>query len=304
MAEPAPAPAPAPSPAPAPNPAPNPAPAPAAWTATQENWREALIPAEYKDDSTLKDIKTPQDMVKSYVEGQRMIGQKRVAVPGADAKPEEIDAYHKAIGRPDKPDGYDFTKVKPPENVKVNEAALTGFKDAAHKLGLTPTQASSLYELSLQMGSKALAENMAAVKAQRDAGIETLRQEWGGDFDTNIAHANAALRQHFPKEFIDFLKTSGMGNDSAIIRGLHAVGKRMAEGGMGPKGAMGPSGFSGSRNEAQLIIEQINKRYGDYKDFRNEMSDNSDPVRRAARVKTWQDLNAAAAAEKNNAAAQ
>ncbi len=66
-----------------------------------------------------------------------------IKVPGKDAKPEELAEYHKALGVPEKPEGY-------MENLKFDDGLILGDEDkpmaedfaksVAHEAGMTPNQ--------------------------------------------------------------------------------------------------------------------------------------------------------------------
>jgi hypothetical protein len=69
-----------------------------------------------------KGFKTVDDLAKSYREAEHAIRNGgKFNVPGDDAKPEEVAAYHKAIGVPEKAEDYTITL---PEGVKEDELDL------------------------------------------------------------------------------------------------------------------------------------------------------------------------------------
>ena len=75
--------------------APNPAPV-ADWSASVSEDARKVV--------TAKGWKTPDDAVKSYAALESEFGKVQASalkVPGPDAKPEDVDALHMAIGRPE-----------------------------------------------------------------------------------------------------------------------------------------------------------------------------------------------------------
>lgn len=103
------------------------------------------LPPELQSAETIKNLPDFSTAMKSLVDAQQYaVGA--IKVPKAEAPPEEWAAYHKKLGVPDKPDGYDLSKLKIPEGVELNEGLKTGFLGIAHKTGLTPSQVNQILE--------------------------------------------------------------------------------------------------------------------------------------------------------------
>src|SRR5687767_6715160 len=109
-AAPTPAPTAAPSPAQSPAPTPTPAPAPAA----SDDWRSDL-PDDLKE--TANRFTSKADAVRAIIDMRKRESQ--VRVPGKDATPDQIAAYHKAIGVPEKPELYEFPDL--PEGLELTD---------------------------------------------------------------------------------------------------------------------------------------------------------------------------------------
>lgn len=62
-------------------------------------------------------------------------------IPGEGAKPEEVAAFHRALGVPEKPDGYTIEPIEGMDDGRVQE-----FLTEAHQLGLTPKQVNALVQ--------------------------------------------------------------------------------------------------------------------------------------------------------------
>lgn len=84
-------------------------------------WRAAL-PDEYKEHEFVKDAQKPGDFVKKAIETKTERDALKTKMEGAIFKPtdkstpEEREAYRKAIGVPDKPEGYEFPQPEGQEN--------------------------------------------------------------------------------------------------------------------------------------------------------------------------------------------
>jgi hypothetical protein len=191
-----------------------------------------------------KGVKDIDTLVKSYREAEKSIRDGgRIKVPGEGAKPEELSAFHKAIGVPEAVDGYE---VKGPEGVPLNDALIGSLRESALKYG-TP---------------KAAFEGLVGdfIKAQLDeAATETKRQddlaagwvkEQGAKADEQLAHINTAARSlGFTKADMTGLR-AGLGADRAL--GLLAkLGAGMAEDVL-ITGGSNRFGVSGAEAQAEL----------------------------------------------------
>lgn len=112
-----------------------------------------------------------------------------VKKPGKDAKPEDVQAFYRAMGVPEKPEDY-FTNLQLGEGKVLGEAdkpIFEGFTKAAHAAGYTPQQTSAA--VSWYLG---LQEEQAAAQFKED---ETFRQQanaalndaWGSARSNNVA---------------------------------------------------------------------------------------------------------------------
>lgn len=184
------------------------------------------IPEDLKNEKVWEPLKGKQlgDVLKGYAHAQKMVGGS-VRIPGADAKPEEVAAYHKAIGVPDAPDKYEVNFVAP-DGQTVDQTQLQGFLGAAHKAGLTPKQAQAV----LDFYKESFGNAAAAITAKRGETMKLLEAEWGGAADVNIARAQRALRAYDPKgEVLAVFDATGLGNHPAVLKLFAKMGADMSE---------------------------------------------------------------------------
>ncbi len=107
---------------------------------TSADWRSGL-PQDIADHSAIKDIKSVEDLAKSTINAQQMLGG-RVAIPSSDATKEEWDTFYGKIGRPEEIGGYETPQENMPQELTPEfDQAL---KVEAHRLGLTKGQYAGL----------------------------------------------------------------------------------------------------------------------------------------------------------------
>jgi DNA repair exonuclease SbcCD nuclease subunit len=170
--------------------------------------------------------------------------ESQVRVPGKNASPEEIAAYHKAIGIPEKPEEYEFPDM--PEGLELSEQVKESRAEWGkrfQKLGI-PKEAAK--ELSKLANEDALQELVAQKKADEDfvASQEAaLRSEWKGEeYDRNKTLANRAFtelanRTGLKLEDLTQIETKDgrfLMDRAEIVRMFAAIGREMSEGSVGP----------------------------------------------------------------------
>lgn len=213
-------PAPAPTPAPAPSPEPTPTPAPT--ISFPENWKEAL-PEDIRQDPSLGAIKDIQNLAKSYVNAQKMVGKEKIVIPDQHATAEDWKGVFKKLGLPESVDKY---------NVKADgfqKEFIDEFKQAAYGMNLMPKQAEDLLGFYKGFSEKSLTAQAEAQKAQSLEEINGLKKEWGNAFDKNLLIAKGALEQFADPETKQYIETSGLGNDVRLIKLLASIGNKMGD---------------------------------------------------------------------------
>jgi hypothetical protein len=188
------------------------------------DWR-ATLPADLAEHA--KRFNDPAAAVKAHYEAEKLIGRKGVIVPKEGDPPEVVSAYRAAMGIPEAPDKYEL-KVEAPETVWNADAGKT-LSTWAHELGLTAAQAQGLAERYAKLGADGMGAQEAARAQALEAGMATLRGEWGPQFDKKAEYANRALREFGGDEAVARIKELGLVNEPAIAKMLAAVGERMSE---------------------------------------------------------------------------
>ncbi len=156
-----------------------------------EGWQERL-PGELKTHASLKVMPSIEALAKSYVETKAMVG-KRLERPGDNATAEQVAAWRKIVGAPDKPEGYlgNAKSVRPdviPENL-WDTAGEKRFLEIAHRHALPPAAVKDI----LAYYGESVAQSLSASQRQETVVLQhegtKLRQAWGQDFDRNLATA-------------------------------------------------------------------------------------------------------------------
>jgi hypothetical protein len=165
------------------------------------------------------------EILKSYVNAQKMIGKDKVVLPGKNATDDDWNTFYNKVGRPD----LEKYEVKLKEGQEVDETFLKKYKEISHKSGLLPKQAESLfhwYHEEVEGAQKAVLEEH---KQKADSEMFALKKDWGVGFDKEIDLAKRALRQFASQEEIETLKESGLTSNVKFVRLMNKIGKGLKE---------------------------------------------------------------------------
>jgi len=207
-----------------------------------------------RNDPSMRSIKTVESLAKSFVNSQKMIGADKVVIPGETATDQDWSVFFDKVGRPANASEY---KLEVADGTKIDEGFFTGFKDVAHKAGLSNKQLSTLFDWYSGEAQKISEKSVVDVQAEAQGKVNALVEKWGEAADKNMTIAKTAvieIDKTIPgfSQFLD----EGHGNQPFIIELMHLVGKNFMEDTM--KNSNVVSGFTTiSPDDAQKKIDSI-----------------------------------------------
>lgn len=207
-------------------------------------WRAGL-PDEFKEHDWAKahgkvgdffkdavNVKTEHDALKTKMEGA-------LFKPSDDATDEQRAEFYNKLGRPEKPDGYEFKQIEWPESVpdwlkESSEHELNEFKSVFHNLGLTQEQAQQLTERFLGNSLEQWNESQSAIQKKQEDAKSELQKAWGNDYDANIELAKRGAERAgelagIKDDFIKFMEDSRLGDDPIFVKIFYGIGKAISE---------------------------------------------------------------------------
>lgn len=114
----------------------------------------------------------------------------------------------------------------PPGEVFQDQDRLRDCAMTAASLGMTEDQANA-FLLAYATGQP-LPDVLPAYQGTREQGEETLRVEWGTEYEARLALAQW-VADECGERVLDALDTTGLGNDPCVIRFLAREGARAAQ---------------------------------------------------------------------------
>lgn len=222
----------------------------------ETEWRGSI------EDPSLRKIAdrflTVGDMAKA-VSDLRKRESTSIRLPGKDAGEDEVAAYRKALGVPDKVEGYELSVPEDREPTDADKAFQASAAKVFHENNVSADTARALNAWWNELVAETEAAQVDADKQYADETEAALRREWPGkEFERNKAYANAAAKRMFGDDLDDVRElTTKDGrlvlDHPVLIRALAGIGREMSEGGLGPMG-------EGDRDDVQSQIDELQEK--------------------------------------------
>lgn len=237
------------------------------------DWRESL-PEDLRSEASLQDINSIDDLAKSYVNSQKMIGNS-LRIPSEDASEEVLNEFYgklegvKGVARLDSNDihsklGWPEDKAAYaeglPEGVEIDQARFEKYAELAHESKMTKEQFQGLIKLN---AAEAQAQAEANEKSYLE-GQNKLKEIWGQDFENRIQGAQEAAKMYSEKypEAMEQLLNSDMSNNPAVLSMFSELYSAMKETGVVDAKSSGPNyGMTPDEARAQIADIRSNKAH-------------------------------------------
>jgi hypothetical protein len=188
-----------------------------------QDWKTAL-PDELKNDATLQNFKDIESLAKTVVHQQKVLGS-RIPLPKND---DEYNEVYTKLGRPEDPSKYEVNIPQDYEQFFKKEN-VDEFKNVAHKIGLNNKQVNALLDYQVNSIKYEMQNEPASIAAEKDQTEQTLKQEWGYDYDKNVRAATRALNVYGDDELRDLINNTSAGNNPAVIKFFAKLGAEITE---------------------------------------------------------------------------
>jgi len=187
---------------------------------SNEPWFNQLN-EEYRDNPNIIKYGSMDEMAKGLINAQAVIGKKGIIKPGENATPEEMGSYFDSLGRPTESTGYEYAPIEgAPE---VDQEAMAGFQEFAHKNGYSQEQYQAGIEFDLQRQQNAQAqfeqERADEVNQTRNSIYDEMGETEGDAFIRDADAAGKALGLN------DVFVEAGIANNVNVIRALAKAAK-------------------------------------------------------------------------------
>ena len=187
-----------------------------------QDWRSSL-PDELKNDATLQNFKDVESLAKTVVHQQKVLGS-RIPIPKTD---EEKSELYTKLGRPESGEAYEFT-IPETHKSHFNEDQVKEFRNVAHQIGLNNEQTKALIDFQVKSVDHEIQRQSTDLTVTKQATEDTLKKEWGYDYDKQVRNAQRALQVYGNEELNQLMNTEA-GNIPAVIKLFARLGSEVTE---------------------------------------------------------------------------
>ena len=196
------------------------------------------------------------NLAKSYENMQKLMGHEKVPIPKGPDEIEGQNAWNKALGIPDKAEGYGLADAKVPDSMKEITFDKNRFAEIAHSFKLTPSQTKGLWGAYQQESLNDYGKALESHKADMAKVVNQLKSEWGDAYDGNVELGQMVINKFSDdKETADYI-TAVLAKEPKAIKFLSKIGEQFAENKIGE---FSYKRFSLSPEQAQAEIDSILK---------------------------------------------
>lgn len=167
---------------------------------TEADWRVRMAEGDEKIAKMVSRYSSEAALAKAHYSLRQKMSEGMIPKLGANPKPEEIAAFRKAMGVPEKPEEYKVSLQGYAEMDERGKALVEDFRSKAHGLMLPPEKASELaawYMGRIEAEKQQLNEHAHQKRQETE---DTLRTEWGPvEYRRNLEVANAYIEGQAPE---------------------------------------------------------------------------------------------------------
>lgn len=172
---------------------------------------------ELKGHKALQNFKSAEDLAKSYLNANQLLGKRMNELSAEDAN------YFKGlIGVPESADKY-----KLPEEMNADMAGW--YKGLAHKAGLTQDQAKSVIDEYIMLERSQVERQKVEMDRVAGEWVEGLKKEFGSAFEKQIEVAKRGVQAFGGDDIQQLLNETGLGNHPAVVKMFAKIGKELLE---------------------------------------------------------------------------
>jgi hypothetical protein len=154
-----------------------------------------------------------EDLTQSYLQLEG-----KTDIPGKDAKPEDVQAFWKKLGYPEKPESYAVAKEQNAET----------FITAAHAARLTDEQASALWKSVSEGTERQMTAMRQAQTAELDATDKGLQKKYGEHYSRALELFSRGIGNG---ELRNLIVNAGLAGKPEIVEAFIALGEARQESG-------------------------------------------------------------------------
>lgn len=232
---------------------------------TSTGWKSGLSKDLQSSPLIQKFEDTPDGFNKafeSHANLEKLLGHEKVPIPKDINDVEGWNRFSKAMGIPDKADGYGLADFKMPDTMKQYAIDKNKFTEVVHAHKLTPDQAKGLWKVYNEINIETYNKATEARQKQLTETVNRLKGEWGDAYDMNVELGQTVINKFSDDQDMNDYITAALSQDPRGIKFLAKIGDQFAENKVGEfqmkKFSKTPDEI---RNEIAKIKSDLNHPY-------------------------------------------
>lgn len=171
--------------------------------------------------------------IESHANLEKLLGHEKVPIPKDVNDKEGWARFSKALGIPDKAEGYGLSDWKMPDSMKDMGIDKAKFAEVVHAHKLTPAQAQGLWKTYNEMNITSYNQSMEQHQKAMTETINRLKGEWGDSYNTNVELGQMVINKFSDDQEMNDFITATLSADPRGIKFLAKIGDQFAENKMG-----------------------------------------------------------------------
>lgn len=165
----------------------------------------------------------------SHANLEKLLGNEKVPIPKGPQDTEGWARFQKAMGIPDKAEGYGLADYNTPAEMKDHLMPKSKFAEIAHSLKLTPAQTKELWKVYNDENISQFNKIMGEHKNSLAETINKLKGEWGDAYATNVELGQMVINKFSGDQETNDWITATLSQDPRGIKFLAKIGDQFAE---------------------------------------------------------------------------
>lgn len=224
---------------------------------TQSSWKSSLS-NDLKGSPFLQKFEdTPEGLNKAFESHgnlEKLLGHEKVPIPKGPEDLEGWNRFSKAMGIPDKAEGYKLGDAQLPESMKGITIDKNKFAEVAHAHKLTPAQTQGLWKIYNELNIDSYNKAMEGHQKSMTETVNRLKGEWGDAYDTNVELGQMVINKFSDSQEMNDYITAVLSQHPNGIKFLAKIGDQFAE---NKVGEFQMKRFSLAPEEAQAEIDSL-----------------------------------------------
>ena len=169
--------------------------------------------------------------MESYGNLERLLGHEKVPIPKDVNDVEGWNRFSKAMGIPDKAEGYGLPDAKLPESMVKSGLTLdkNQFAEVMHAHKVHPSAVKGIWETYQKMNIDAYSKAMTQHQESLTKTVNSLKGEWGDAYQTNVELGQMVINKFSQDQEMNDYLTTVLSQDPRAIKFLAKIGDQFAE---------------------------------------------------------------------------